>query len=157
MRFRKFKKSDIRQIARIKHSVFRDFNKSDYFEKDAISRYLSSTDPRKSDQALLEAFKISKNSIFYVAEENNKILGYIKGRKKRIGNLFVLGKTHKKGIGRELVKLFEKEAKKQSSKEIKISSSVYAIPFYQKMGYKKTTGIRNIKGLKIQPMKKILN
>lgn len=156
MRYRKFKNSDIRQVATIKNSVFSSFNKSEYFEKEAVTKYLHYTNPKKSDQELLEAFKVN-NSIFYVAEENDKILGYIKGRKNRIGNLFVLGKTHKKGIGTKLVDLFEKEAKKQDSKEIKINSSLYAIPFYQKMGYKKTTGIRNLYGLKVQPMKKVLN
>ena len=156
MRFRKFKKSDIRQIAKIKNSVFSSFNKSEYFEKEFGSKYLSHTNPNKTDQELLEAFKI-KDSIFYIAEENDKIFGYIKGRKNRIGNLFILGKTHKKGLGRKLVNLFEKEAKKQNSREIKIHSSIYAVPFYKKMGYKKTTGIRNFHGLKVQPMKKVLN
>ena len=33
----------------------------------------------------------------------------------------------------------------------------YWHPYYQRLGYKKTTGIRNLKGLKIQPMKKTLN
>ncbi|MDZ7798253.1 MAG: GNAT family N-acetyltransferase [Patescibacteria group bacterium] len=157
MKFRKFKKSDIRQIAKIKNSVFSSFNKSEYFEKGTVSKYLNYTNPKKSDKELLEAFKITKDSIFYVAEENDKIFGYIKGRKNRIGNLFVLGQNHKKGIGRKLVDLFEKEAEKQNSKEIKINSSIYAVPFYQKRGYKKTTGIRNLHGLKIQPMKKVLN
>jgi len=32
----------------------------------------------------------------------------------------------------------------------------YAAPFYQKIGYKKTTGIRNFRGLKVYPMKKAL-
>ena len=157
MGFRKFKKSDIRQVAKIKNSVFSSFNKSEYFEKEAVAKYLSYTNHKKSDQELLEAFKVTPDSIFYVAEENNKIFGYIKGRKNRIGNLFVLGQTHKKGIGKKLVDLFEKDAKKQNSNEIKIHSSIYAVPFYQKMGYKKTTGIRNLHGLKIQPMRKILN
>ena len=157
MKFRKFKKGDIRQIAKIKNSVFSRFNISEYFEKRAIDWYLNFTNPKKSDQELLKAFHVSSKSIFYVAEENNKIIGYIKGGKNRIGNLFVVGKVHKKGVGKKLVELFEREAKKQNSKEIKISSSIYAASFYQKMGYKKTTGIRNLHGLKIQPMKKILN
>lgn len=157
MKFRKFKKEDIRQIAEIKNSVFKKFNNSEYFKKEAIDWYLNFTNPQKSDKELLEAFHVSSKSIFYVAEENNKIVGYIKGSKNRIGNLFVIGKTHKKGVGKKLVELLEKEAKKQNSKEIKIRSSIYAVPFYQKMGYKKTTGIRNLHGLKIQPMRKILN
>jgi predicted N-acetyltransferase YhbS len=156
MKFRKFKEKDIKQIAKVKNSAFSDFNKSEYFEKDAISRYLNYTDPKKSNRELLGAFNINKDSIFYVAEENDKVLGYIKGKKDRIGNLFVLGKAHKKGIGRRLVNLLETEAKKQHSKKIKICSSIYAVPFYQRMGYKKTTGIRNFHGLRIQPMKKII-
>lgn len=157
MKFRKFKKGDIRQVAKIKNSVFSKFNSSEYFKKDAIQWYLNFTNPKKSDEELFEAFHISDKSIFYVAEENNKIIGYIKGNKDRIANLFVLGNSHKKGVGKKLVGLLEKEAKKQNSKEIKIRSSIYAVPFYQKMGYKKTTGVRNFHNLKIQPMKKILN
>jgi hypothetical protein len=40
------------------------------------------------------------------------------------------------------------------SDEIQIRASLYASAFYQKQGYKKTTGIRSFHGLKIQPMKK---
>ena len=157
MKFRKFKKDDIRQVAEIKNSVFSKFNSSEYFKKEAIDWYLDFTNLKKSDEELFEAFYISDKSIFFVAEENNKIIGYIKGSKDRIGNLFVLGNSHKKGVGKKLVELLEKEAKNQNSKEIKIRSSIYAVPFYQKMCYKKTTGVRNLHNLKIQPMKKILN
>jgi len=157
MKFRKFKKDDIRQVAEIKNSVFSKFNSSEYFKKEAIDWYLDFTNLKKSDEELFEAFYISDKSIFFVAEENNKIIGYIKGSKDRIGNLFVLGNSHKKGVGKKLVELLEKEAKNQNSKEIKIRSSIYAVPFYQKMGYKKTTGVRNLHNLNIQPMKKILN
>ncbi|MBU2616922.1 MAG: GNAT family N-acetyltransferase [Nanoarchaeota archaeon] len=157
MNFRKFRKSDIRQVAKIKNSVFSNFNKLGYFEKCAISRYLNKTSLKKSDQELIDVFKISDKSIFYVAEKNNKILGYINGKRNKIVNLFVLGEMHKKGIGRKLINLFENESRKQKSNEIKIASSIYAVPFYQKMGYIKTTGIRNWHGLKVQPMKKFLN
>lgn len=157
MKFRKFKKRDIRQIAKIKNYVFSSFNKSEYFERNAVERYLSYTALTKSNKELIEVFNISKDTIFYVAEENNKIKGYINGRKNKIGNLFVFGVEHKKGIGRKLVELFEKESKKQNSHGIKINSSIYAIPFYEKMGYKKTTGIKNMSGLRVQPMKKRLN
>ncbi len=157
MKFRKFKKGDIRQVAKIKNTVFRTFNNTEYFKKDAINKYLNRTDSKKSDQELIASFHISKKTIFYVAEEKGKIIGYISGGKDKIGNLFVSGKVHKKGVGKKLIDLFEKEALKQGSKEIKIRSSIYAIPFYQKVGYKKTTGIRNMWGLRAQPMKKVLS
>ncbi len=156
MLFRKFRKEDIRQIAKIRNDVFSKYNRKEYFKKDAIEWYLNLTSLDKSDEELLEAFYISDKTIFYVAEDNKKIIGYIKGNKNKIGNLFVLGSSHKKGIGKKLVELLEKEARKQNSKEIRIRSSIYAVPFYQRIGYKKTTGIRNLNNLKVQPMKKLL-
>lgn len=155
MKYRKFKKQDVREVATIKNKVFKKFNGNDYFEKDAIARYY--TNLKTTDEELLKKFKISEKTIFYIAEDNARICGYIKGNKEKIGNLFVLGAYHGKGIGRKLVELFEKEAKRQNSLLIKIASSIYAVPFYEKMGYKKTTGIRNFGGIKAQPMKKVLD
>jgi hypothetical protein len=42
---------------------------------------------------------------------------------------------------------------------ISLAATLYAVPFYEAMGYKKTTGVRNCwsfggRGLKYQPMKK---
>jgi GNAT superfamily N-acetyltransferase len=113
---------------------------------------------KKSDKELLEALygRPENTTIFYVAEENNKIVGFIKGRKDKIANLFVDGKQHKRGIGKKLVNIFEKQAKRLGSKQINIRASLYAAPFYEKMMYMKTTGIRNFMGLKIYPMKKKL-
>lgn len=106
---------------------------------------------------MFDAFYFSKKTIFYVAEEKGEVVGYISGGKNNIGNLFVSGKMHKKCIGRKLVDLFEKEAIRQGSKEIKIKASIYATTFYQRVGYKKTTGVRNVMGLQAQPMKKNLS
>jgi hypothetical protein len=43
-----------------------------------------------------------------------------------------------------------------------VASTLYAVPFYQMMGYKKTTGVRPCwsfggRGLVYQPMKKLLD
>ena len=157
MKYRKFKKSDIRHIAKIKHSVFAEFCKDDYFEKGAIEWYLNQVNLNNLDDKLMKSIRITKDSICYVVEENNEIVWYINGKKNRMWNLFVLWKVHGKWVGKNLVELFEKEALKQGSNEIKINSSIYAVLFYQKMGYMKTTWVRNTHDLKIQPMKKIFN
>ena len=81
-----------------------------------------------------------------------KTIGVIRGRPNRIFNLFVDSNYHKKGVGRRLVEMFEKKAFAHKSKIIKISASLYAVPFYQRRGYKKTTGLRKLFGLKVQPM-----
>ena len=157
MKFRKFKKEDIRQIAKIKVLIFSKFNKNEYWKKGAVTKYLKKFNLKKSDDELLEAFEVKQKTIFFVVEEKNNIVGYIKGRKNRIENLFILGKYHKKGIGTKLVEMIEQEFKKEKISEMKVDSSIYATNFYKKLGYKKTTGIRrNIYDLKVQPMKKKL-
>ena len=77
------------------------------------------------------------------------------GDKNRIVNLYVKGIEHRKGIGTILLNQFEKLAKIKGEKIIKIRSSLYAIPFYRKRGYKKTTGIRCFHRLRFQPMAKL--
>jgi predicted N-acetyltransferase YhbS len=155
MKLRKFKKSDIRQVAKVRSSSYKEFNSSEHFKKSARDRYLERTNSNKTDKELLESIRLRKDNIFYVAEENGKIVGYIKGKKEKMGNLFVVGKSHGKGIGKALVEKFENDAKRQGSKVIKLAATLYGTPFYEKMEYKKTTGVRNFKGLKVQPMKKV--
>ena len=153
MKLHKYNPSNLHEVASLIRKTFRKFNSKEGTKK-GIKEYLDYYDTKKNIDNVKETF--SKNTIFFVIKKNNKIIGIIRGRKNKIGNLFVKGEYHKKRIGRKLVEKFEKEAKKQKSKEIKISTSLYSVPFYKKMGYKKITGIRNIKGLKIQPMKKRL-
>ena len=157
MQFRKGNKKDIQGIRKVKVDTFSKFNSSESFKKGAVSKYLKRF-KNKSDSELLASFEINKDSILFVAVKNKKIMGYIKGTIDRIENLFILGKFHNKGIGKKLVNLLEKESIKNRRKEIKVDSSIYAISFYQKLGFKKTTRIkRNKFDLKVQPMKKILN
>jgi GNAT superfamily N-acetyltransferase len=155
IKLRKFRKEDTEVVALLVMNTYKQFNSQEFIKKSAVQEYLNYYDPAKNTiQQLYENFL--RTPIFYVAVENNKIIGMIRGGPGRIINLFVDGKQHKKGVGRLLVSKFESEAKKQKSHEIKIRASLYAIPFYQKMGYKKTTGIRNFHGLKVYPMKKVL-
>ena len=149
----KYNPSDLQEIANLIRETFRKFNSKEGNKK-GIKKYLDYYDTRKNINKIKQTF--SKNTIFFVIKKKNKIIGLIRGRKNKIENLFVKGEYHKRGIGKKLVEKFEKEAKKQKSKEIMIRASLYSVPFYKKMGYKKTTGMRNIKGIKIQPMKKRL-
>ncbi|MEK6960092.1 MAG: GNAT family N-acetyltransferase [Nanoarchaeota archaeon] len=154
MIIRKFREGDTKPAALIVMNTFRKFNKTECFQRSAVQRYLNRYDPQKNtQQELLKSFK--STPIFFVATEHGKIIGMIRGRPDRIINLFVDSKQHKRGIGRLLVERFEEEAGKQGSKLIRLRSSLYATGFYQRMGYKKTTGIRKFHGLKVNPMRKI--
>jgi GNAT superfamily N-acetyltransferase len=72
------------------------------------------------------------------------------------------GDYQRRGIGRKLVERFEQECIRLGATQIKVASTLYAVPFYVEMGYKKTTGVRTGwsfggSGLKWQPMKKRLD
>ena len=76
-------------------------------------------------------------------------------------SLFVSGKYHHLGIGRKLVERFEKEYIDRGVTVFKLLATLYAVPFYLAMGYRKSTGVRSIysfdgAGLPSQPMKKVL-
>jgi len=101
-------------------------------------------------------------SMVYVAEnEQGEIVGILRGKKDRLHSLFVRGDMHHQGIGTRLVEHFEQVCLALGGEVSRLASTLYAVPFYQKLGYKKSTGVRagwSFAGqdFKWQPMKKIL-
>lgn len=56
---------------------------------------------------------------------------------------------------------FEQECVREGSEGVRVQATLYAVPFYLAMGYKRTTGVRQMssfdgRGLEYQPMKKTL-
>jgi GNAT superfamily N-acetyltransferase len=100
----------------------------------------------------------------YVAEEDGEMAGVLRGEKKdcgRILSLYVRGEYHWDGIGRKLVERFEQDCEWDQVPLIKVASTLYAVPFYRCLGYKRSTGIRSGfhregRGFIYQPMKKYL-
>lgn len=153
MKIRKHKQSDSVQCTQLIYQVFKKFNGNDYFEKSGIQKVLDSLDVKKlSKEVVLDIFK--RAPIVYVAVEGERIIGVIRGSENKVSSFAVDGKFHGKGLGRKLLQQFEDQAKKNGSNYIKLKSSLFAVSFYQKCGYKKTTGVRNFQGLKIINMKK---
>jgi GNAT superfamily N-acetyltransferase len=102
------------------------------------------------------------SEVVLVAERDGKIVGVLRGRINRLGSLFVGSDYHQQGIGRSLVERFEDWVAERGRGVIKVASSLYAVPFYMKMGYKKSTGVRKSwsfegYGFPIQPMRKIIS
>jgi len=155
MKIRKFKKKDTLSCADLIRKTYLKFNGSEYFNESAAKNYAEFFNTKSQSFKKIYS-KFSESQIFFVAIQNDDIIGLIRGKKNKISNLFVDSEYHKKGIGNKLIKKFESEAIKLKFKEIKIKSSVYALPFYQKQNYKKTEGLINHQGLKAYPMKKIL-
>lgn len=97
----------------------------------------------------------------FVAVDEDEIVGVLRGRKERLASLFVRSDYHHQGVARRLVERFEEECQKDAPMVIRLSATVYAVPFYLQMGYKKSTGLRSgwsfdYHGLPMQPMRKVL-
>jgi len=105
--------------------------------------------------------------LVYVAVDKGAIVGVLRGGRRDkqhravLQSLFVKRDHQRQGIGRRLVERFERECVRQGGAVIRVAATLYAVPFYLQMGYKRSTGVRSGRsfegsGLKIQPMKKTL-
>ncbi len=112
------------------------------------------------------ASAISAPSV-WVAETDGEIVGVLRGgrtdHKGRtvLSSLLVNGRHHRQGIGRALVECFEHEYAGRGLSVFKLAATLYAVPFYLSVGYKKSTSVRTLEsfgepGLPYQPMKKTL-
>jgi GNAT superfamily N-acetyltransferase len=101
-----------------------------------------------------------------VAADDGEIVGVLRGGRKDkqqrtvLQSLFVKGDHHRQGIGQKLVERFERECLRQGATVIRLAATLYAVPFYIAVGYKRSTGVRpgwsfEGSGLKIQPMRKV--
>ena len=105
--------------------------------------------------------RVLRAEMVFVAEDASEIVGVLRCRPARLQSLFVRQDHHRQGIGRKLVERCELECAGRGSRVIHLAATLYAVPFYEAVGYKKSTGIRNGwsfdgHGLKYQPMKKKL-
>ncbi len=141
---RPFQDSDAVQMGQLIADTFGDFNLG-YATPDERQRLLGPFRHARSDDPdhIAAITQIIQASIMLVAEHEGQVVGVLRGRTDRLQSLFVRGDHHGQGIGRRLVGTFEQEALRQGSTVIRLRSSLFAISFYQRLGYKKTTGVRS--------------
>ncbi len=141
---RPFDAADAVQVGTLIADTFGDFN-LDYASPEERQlllgpfRHARSADPEH--QAAIA--KIIQAAIMLVAEDQGRIVGVLRGRSDRLQSLFVDADYHGQGIGSQLVAQFEQEALRAQPAAIRVASSLFAITFYQRLGYKKTTGVRS--------------
>jgi len=111
-----------------------------------------------------EIARLIRADMVYVAEQEGEIVGVLRGQGLSFGRLlsmYVRGDYQWHGIGRKLVDRFEQDCLWQGIRQIRLASTLYAVPFYLKLGYKRSTGVRTGFsfegwGLVYQPMKKAI-
>ena len=105
--------------------------------------------------------RVLRAEMIFIAEDGDEIVGVLRCRPARLQSLFVREDHHRQGIGRRLVERCEQECASRGSRAIHLAATLYAVPFYEAVGYRKSTGVRNGwsfdgYGLIYQPMKKKL-
>ena len=158
---RSYREADAQAIGILIADTFRAFNLS-FAAPDEQQLLLGPfRHARSPDPAHREAVaRLIRAEMVFVAEDDGEVVGVLRGRKERLQSLFVAGSHHRRGIGRRLVEAFEQECRRQGTTTIRVAATLFAVPFYRRMGYKKTTGVRTMScfdgtGLPYQPMIKI--
>jgi GNAT superfamily N-acetyltransferase len=162
MKIRDYRDADAPAVGRLIAETFRKYNLShaDPEEQERLLgpfRHAFSEDPKHREAVCA----ILRSPMLYVAEESDEIVGVLRGRENVLASLFVHGDHHGKGVGRKLVEHFERESRSQGVTWIRVAATLFAVPFYQALGYKKTTGVRpcpTFDGTDFmqQPMRKVL-
>ncbi|HOO32979.1 MAG TPA: GNAT family N-acetyltransferase [Thermotogota bacterium] len=152
---RLFKKSDTVSVANLIYNTFKTYNGDAYFQEGAVEKTLENFDTEKKSEDELFDF-IGRCDIFFVYEFDGQIAGVVRGYKNKLSSLFVSGDHHGKKIGQKLIQAFEEEVIKRGSDYIELTATLYAVNFYLKQGYEKTSDIIDYDGLKVYPMKKEL-
>ena len=159
---RSYQESDAVQVGQLIAATYSEYNLN-YLPPEERGpflgpfRYVGSDDPlqQKAIADILAA------AMMFVAELDGEIVGVLRGKPDKLQSLFVRGDWHRQGIGSDLVQRFEQECLEQGSTQIKLMATLFAVPFYQAVGYRKSTGVRTMRsfegeGLPYQPMKKVL-
>ena len=116
------------EISKLRIDSIKKLNSNDHTKEEMI--YLIG---RQTPEVLKK--KIESRP-FFVAIENNKIIGSVDLEDNEIKGLYVLSSEIKKGLGTKLLSFMEKIGKKNGIKVMNICSTKSAIPFYEKNGYK---------------------
>ena len=159
---RPYREADAGEAGRLIADTYGEFNlafASPEQRDQLLGPFRHARSQEKEHQA--EIARAIRSEMVFVAEHGGQIVGILRGRRGRLASLFVRGDHHRQGVGRRLVERFEQESAARGVTAIKVASTLYAVPFYLRMGYKRTTGIRpgwsfEGTGLVYQPMKKAL-
>lgn len=159
---RPYSEADAVEVGRLIAETYAHYNLA-FAGPEALSRLLGPFQHAWSTEDAHRAgiARVLRSPVVLVAEEDGEIVGVLRGRRERLASLFVRGDRHRRGIGRRLVTAFEEASRRDGVRVIRVAATLYAIPFYLALGYRKSTGIRNGRsfegtGLKYQPMKKVL-
>ena len=152
---RKYEDVDFVPVAKLVRDVFTEFVMPDASPEGVVwwTNYHRLHGPRQEDVRR----RFAACPIRYVAVDGEAIVGTIMGTAEELVRIFVRPSHHGRGIGSALVERFERDCTALGSAQYRITAALCSVSFYQKLGCKMTRGVRNLHGLKVQPMRKALS
>lgn len=126
---REFQPKNARPVSDVIRRTMRASNSADY--------------PPETLKPLIEYFSPEKvlllaaERLCFVAEVGNKIVGTAALENSELQTFFVHPDFQRKRIGTLLLESIERFARLSKIKKITVASSLTAVPFYEKMGYRK--------------------
>ena len=134
MLIRKFAEADAKEVSDLIVKTLMISNTKDY-----PAEMMLELTRRMQPGDILER---ARRTHFYVAEENNVILGcgaigpyWDKTDESSLFTIFVLPDYQGRGIGRRIVETLEKDEYALRAKRIEIPASITGLEFYKKLGY----------------------
>jgi GNAT superfamily N-acetyltransferase len=145
--------------------VYSELNKRDIPEAHALVRkvydeFLSGENTRRGNEVFYDFIKnenaegrLSENSFALAARNNNRICGMIEIKNyNHVCLLFVQSEMQNRGIAKTLYQKALAKCIRKNSNFIDVNSSLYAVPVYEKLGFKKTGDKTILKGIQFVPM-----
>jgi N-acetylglutamate synthase-like GNAT family acetyltransferase len=129
MKIRKAKESDAGEISKLITEVVSN-NFSGVYSDNVIKYFCE----QNSVKNILK--KMRQNVKYFVVENKGEIIGVAGIKKNRIVSFHIDVKHQKQGIGKQLMFYIENYAKDNFVKKLKVYSSLPAVKFYQKCGFK---------------------
>jgi GNAT superfamily N-acetyltransferase len=159
---RDYRESDAASVGVLIADTYSEFNLSfatPENKKKLLGPFYYARSEQKARQE--EIARVIRADMVFVAERDGEIVAVLRGSVDKLRSLFVRADQQRQGIGRKIVEHFEDECRKRGSGVVRLASTLYAVPFYASLGYKRSTGVRVGRsfegtGLKYQPMKKAL-
>jgi GNAT superfamily N-acetyltransferase len=140
------KDDEIEEFSHLVDFVFDEYVGKDYSEagKKTFKDYTNA-------EAILERMK--DRSTFYLAKDEEWIIGALEIRDKNHISLFFVDKEYQgKGIGRELFERYLSDVKSQGITEVSVNASIYGEGMYTALGFKRLSALQEKDGILFIPM-----
>jgi GNAT superfamily N-acetyltransferase len=127
---RQIEERDLQRVSALIQNTILISNSLDY-ELEIVENLIKAFSP---DQLRL----LARERRIFIYERNGAVLGTIGLEGSRVYNFFVCPDRQGSGVGGQLLDFVEKQARSRGQRVLTVNSSLTAVSFYRKKGYRRT-------------------